>query len=174
MTLTFASTCAHKNGMIDPVAPDSEFTIRELAQEFDVTPRTLRFYEQKGMIHPVRRGASRIYSAIDHARIELILRGKRVGFALDEIKEILDLEPIYRGGRERLEPAIERFEARVAVLKQQREDVDHAIAELQAGLDWMRDRLADREPSDEVRRRARAFEALAAARLDPWSSLNAE
>ena len=153
--------------MLDPVAPDSEFTIRELAQEFDVTPRTLRFYEQKGMIHPVRRGASRIYSAIDHARIELILRGKRVGFALDEIKEILDLEPIYRGGRERLEPAIERFEARVAVLKQQREDVDHAIAELQAGL-------ADREPSDEVRRRARAFEALAAARLDPWSSLNAE
>jgi DNA-binding transcriptional MerR regulator len=156
------------------IAPDSEFTIRELSQEFDVTPRTLRFYEQKGMINPTRRGASRIYSAIDHARIELILRGKRVGFALDEIKEILDLEPIYRGGRERIEPAIERFEARIKVLMQQREDVDHAIAELQAGLDWMRDRLADREPSDDVRRRARAFEALAAARLEAWSGLTAE
>lgn len=160
--------------MIDPVAPDSEFTIRELAQQFDVTPRTLRFYEQKGMIHPVRRGASRIYSAIDHARIELILRGKRVGFALDEIKEILDLQAIDRGGRERIEPAIDRFETRITILQRQREDVDHAIAELQAGLDWMRDRLANREPSDEVRRRARAFEALASARLDPWSSVNLE
>ena len=155
--------------MIKPVAPDSEFTIRELAQEFDVTPRTLRFYEQKGMITPTRRGAARIYSAADRARIELILRGKRVGFALDEIKEILDLEAIDRGGRERLEPAIQRFTNRIAVLEQQREDVERAIAELQAGLDWMRERLENRTPPEDVRRRARAFEALAQARLDPWT-----
>lgn len=159
--------------MIKPVAPDSEFTIRELAQEFDVTPRTLRFYEQKGMITPVRRGAARIYSAADRARIELILRGKRVGFALDEIKEILDLEAIDRGGRERLEPAIDRFVTRIEVLQQQREDVERAIAELQAGLDWMRERLENRTPPDDVRRRARAFEALAQARLDPWSGIGA-
>jgi DNA-binding transcriptional MerR regulator len=159
--------------MVKPVAPDSEFTIRELSQEFGVTPRTLRFYEQKGMITPTRRGATRIYSAADRARIELILRGKRVGFALDEIKEILDLEAIDRGGRERLEPAIERFVARIEVLQQQREDVERAIAELQAGLDWMRERLEDRTPPDDVRRRARAFEALAQARLDPWSGIGA-
>lgn len=159
--------------MVKPVAPDSEFTIRELAQEFGVTPRTLRFYEQKGMIAPERRGAARIYSAADRARIELILRGKRVGFALDEIKEILDLEAIDRGGRERLEPAIDRFVARIEVLKRQREDVERAIAELQAGLDWMRERLEDRTPPDDVRRRARAFEALAQARLDPWTGANA-
>jgi len=159
--------------MIRPVTPDSEFTIRELAQEFDVTPRTLRFYEQKGMINPDRRGAARIYSAADRARIELILRGKRVGFALDEIKEILDLEAIDRGGRERLEPAIDRFVARIRVLEQQREDVERAIAELQAGLEWMRERLEDRTPPDDVRRRARAFEALAQARLDPWSGVEA-
>ena len=125
--------------MVKPVAPDSEFTIRELAHEFGVTPRTLRFYEQKGMINPDRRGAARIYSAADRARVELILRGKRVGFALDEIKEILDLEAIDRGGRERLEPAIDRFVGRIDVLKCQREDVERAIAELQAGLDWMRE-----------------------------------
>ena len=110
--------------MIKPVAPDSEFSIRELAQEFDVTPRTLRFYEQKGMITPTRRGAARIYSAADRARIELILRGKRVGFALDEIKEILDLEAIARGGRARLEPALARFTARIIVLDQPRADVE--------------------------------------------------
>jgi len=159
--------------MVKPVAPDSEFSIRELAEEFGVTPRTLRFYEQKGMITPERRGASRIYSAADRARVELILRGKRVGFALDEIKEILDLEAIDRGGRERLEPAIDRFVSRIDVLKRQREDVERAIAELQAGLDWMRERLEDRTPPDDVRRRARAFEALAQARLDPWSGASA-
>lgn len=157
--------------MIQQVPPDSEFSIRELSQEFGVTPRTLRFYEQKGMIHPQRRGAARVYSAADRARIDLILRGKRVGFALDEIKEILDLEAIDRGGRERLEPAIERFVGRIDVLKQQREDVDRAISELQAGLDWMRERLEDRTPPEDVRRRARAFEALASARLEPWTGL---
>jgi DNA-binding transcriptional MerR regulator len=160
--------------MIKPVPADSEFSIRDLSLEFDVTPRTLRFYEQKGMIHPQRRGAARVYSAIDRARVELILRGKRVGFALDEIKEILELEAIDRGGRERLEPAIVRFESRIEVLKRQREDVDRAIEEMQAGLDWMRERLEDREPSDETRRRARAFEALAAARLEPWTGMPVE
>lgn len=161
-------------GMIKPVTPDAEFSIRELSLEFGVTPRTLRFYEQKGMIHPQRRGAARVYSASDRARVDLILRGKRVGFALDEIKEILDLEAIDRGGRERLEPAITRFEERIRVLQRQREDVDRAIAELQAGLEWMRERLEDREPPDEVKRRARAFEALAAARLEPWTGLPAD
>jgi DNA-binding transcriptional MerR regulator len=160
--------------MVKPLPPDMEFSIRELSKEFDVTPRTLRFYEQKGMITPLRRGASRVYSAEDRARIDLILRGKRVGFALDEIKEILDLEAIDRGGRERLEPAIKRFDLRISVLKQQREDVDRAIAELQAGLDWMRERVEEREPSEEVKRRARAFEALASARLEPWTGLPAD
>ena len=101
--------------------------------------------------------------------VSTVLRGKRVGFALDEIKEILDLEAIDRGGRERLEPAIQRFTNRIAVLEQQREDVERAIAELQAGLDWMRERLENRTPPEDVRRRARAFEALAQARLDPWT-----
>ncbi len=155
--------------MVKPVPPDTEFSIRELAKEFDVTPRTLRFYEQKGMISPTRRGASRVYSAEDRARLELILRGKRVGFALDEIKEMLDLHFIDRQDPEALIAAVRRFEARIGVLNQQREDVERAINEMQAGLDWLNARLNENEPSEEIKRRARAFEALAAARLDPWT-----
>ena len=154
-----------------PLPPDAEFSIRDLASEFGVTPRTLRFYEQKGLIRPERRGAARVYSATERARLELILRGKRVGFSLDEIREMLDLRFIDVGGRERLEPAIERFEQRIEDLKGQREDIDAAIDELDAGLTWLKERLAEREPSAEIKRRARAFEALASARLEAWTGM---
>ncbi|WP_300527371.1 MerR family DNA-binding transcriptional regulator [Maricaulis sp.] len=157
--------------MVKPVPPDAEFSIRELSQEFDITPRTLRFYEQKGMIHPTRRGAARVYSAVDRARIELILRGKRVGFALDEIKEMLDLHFIDAGNSTTLQAALERFQSRKRVLEQQREDVERALAEIQSGLDWLNARVAENEPSEDVKRRARAFEALAAARLEGWTGL---
>ncbi|WP_300554912.1 MerR family DNA-binding transcriptional regulator [Maricaulis sp.] len=157
--------------MVKPVPPDAEFSIRELSQEFDITPRTLRFYEQKGMINPTRRGAARVYSAVDRARIELILRGKRVGFALDEIKEMLDLRFIDAGNPTTLHAALERFENRKRVLEQQREDVERALAEIQSGLDWLNARVTENEPSEDVKRRARAFEALAAARLEDWTGL---
>ena len=67
---------------------DRTYSITELCREFDVTPRTLRFYEQKGLLHPARRGWTRLFSYRDRARLQLILRGKKVGFALEEIKEI--------------------------------------------------------------------------------------
>ncbi len=70
---------------------DRTYSITELCREFDVTPRTLRFYEQKGLLHPARRGWTRLFSYRDRARLQLILRGKKVGFALEEIKEMLDL-----------------------------------------------------------------------------------
>ena len=157
--------------MVKPVPPDTEFTIRELSKEFDVTPRTLRFYEQKGMITPMRRGASRVYSALDRARVELILRGKRVGFALDEIKEMLDLRFIDSRDPQVLEAAIARFESRINVLEQQREDVERALEEMHAGLDWLNARRHENEPSEEIKRRARAFEALASARLEDWTGM---
>ncbi|PWE18887.1 transcriptional regulator [Marinicauda salina] len=156
--------------MVKPAPPDAEFTIRDLAETFDVTPRALRFYEQKGLITPHRRGATRLYSAADRARLALILRGKRVGFSLDEIKEMLDLEALDSFGRDHLERALERFRARIDDLKGQRKDIDDAIGELEAGCRWMEERLADREPPEEVKRRARAFEALAAARLTQWAT----
>jgi DNA-binding transcriptional MerR regulator len=160
--------------MVRKVPPDSEFSIRDLAEEFGVTPRTLRFYEQKGLIGPKRRGSARVYSAADRARVELILRGKRVGFSLDEIRDMLDLQFIDLGGRERLEPAIARFEARIEALERQRQDIDDAIDELTSGLTWLRTRLEDREPTSEIKRRARAFEALAAARLEAWTGMPAD
>ncbi len=158
--------------MVKPVPPDAEFSIRELAKEFDVTPRTLRFYEQKGMISPTRRGAARVYSAEDRARLELILRGKRVGFALDEIKEMLDLRFTMSRDPDVLAATIGRFESRIRVLEQQREDVERALEEMNAGLDWLTARLNENEPSEEIKRRARAFEALATARLEPWTGLS--
>lgn len=155
--------------MIKPVSPASSFTIRDLAAEFGVTARALRFYEQKGLLTPERRGAQRIYSAADRARLALILRGKRVGFALDEIKEMLDLEAIDSGGRAHLEESVKRFRERIGDLERQREDIDAAIEELEAGCRWMEERLADREPSEDLRKRLRAFEALAEARMSAWT-----
>ena len=161
-------------GMVEIVPPNAEFTIRQLAETFGVTARTLRYYEQKGLLKPKRKGANRIYSAADRARLVLILRGKRVGFALSEIKEMLDLEAIDSGGKVHLEASIKRFRERIGVLRRQREDIDAALSELEAGCRWMEERLENREPSEDIKHRARAFEALAAARLSPWSSMGEE
>lgn len=155
--------------MIKPAGPDALFSIRDLAETFDVTARTLRYYEQKGLLSPTRRGATRLYSAADRARLALILRGKRVGFTLDEIKEMLDLEQLDQRGTAHLEDSLIRFRARINDLKRQREDIEESIAELEAGCAWMENRLANREPPDDIKRRARAFELLAAARLTPWT-----
>lgn len=144
------------------------YTIRDLAGAFDVTPRALRFYEQQGLLAPTRRGAARLYTAADRARLALILRGKRVGFSLSDIKEMLDLEAMGQSSRAHLQSSLTRFRARIADLERQRDDIDDAIAELEAGCAWMTERLADREPSEEIKRRARAFEALAEARLSQW------
>lgn len=137
------------------------FTIRELAEEFDVTARTLRFYESKGLLRPTRRGQSRVYSANDRARLALILRGKRVGFSLDEIAEILNLEDLRACERDALTAAVSRFQNRIEALKLQRRDLDDALRDLEAGEAWLRSQLEGRQPSPDLRRRAAAFEALA-------------
>ncbi len=142
------------------------YTISELASEFGVTARTLRFYEDKGLLTPCREGHSRIFDAADRARLRLILRGKRVGFALDEIREMLDMESITAGNPGHMDLWIKRFQQRIEALKQQRRDIDEAIEELETGCAWMEARRADQEPSDELKSRARAFEALARARLE--------
>ena len=157
-----------------PTQIQAEYTIRELADRFDVTARTLRFYEQKGLLSPKRRGATRIYSAADAARLDLILRGRRVGFTLEEIKEMQDIERLDEGSRLHLEAALERFKDRIATLERQRADIDNALKELTAGTRWLEERLADRDPPEDIKRRARAFEALAAARLEEWTSGSAE
>ncbi|MCF6293383.1 MAG: MerR family DNA-binding transcriptional regulator [Robiginitomaculum sp.] len=143
-----------------------EYTISQLAMEFGVTARALRFYEDKGLLRPSRSGSSRIYSASDRARVRLILRGKRVGFTLDEIKQMMDLETLDSGGLIHMNTSLQQFRARISALEQQRADIDLSIADLKAGCAWLEARLVDREPSEEIKRNAMAFEALALARLE--------
>ena len=143
-----------------------EYTISQLAMEFGVTARALRFYEDKGLLRPSRSGSSRVYSASDRARVRLILRGKRVGFTLDEIKQMMDLETLDSGGLIHMNTSLKQFRARISALEQQRADIDLSIADLKAGCAWLEARLVDREPSEEIKRNAMAFEALALARLE--------
>jgi DNA-binding transcriptional MerR regulator len=97
-------------------------------------------------VAPERRGQSRLYSARDRARITLILRGKRVGFSLAEIREILDLYDAGDGGIAQLAHAREKFRERIALLERQKRDIEDSIAELKLGLTMIENKLADREP----------------------------
>ncbi|MGJ4857485.1 MerR family DNA-binding transcriptional regulator [Labrys sp. KB_33_2] len=119
-----------------------QFTIHELVTEFEVTSRTLRFYEEKDLLTPTRRGQERIYSRRDRARLKLVLMGKSVGFSLEEVKSMLDLYDLGDGQATQLRVALERFEEKLAELDRRRRDIDHAYAELSHARDTVRSRLA--------------------------------
>lgn len=116
---------------LPPRADRTHFTITDLASEFGVTSRALRFYEDEGLIAPDRRGTSRIYSHRDRARLAWILRGKRVGFSLAEIREMIDLYDIGDGRHTQRAVTIARCRARIDALNAQKNDIDAAIAELE-------------------------------------------
>ena len=109
----------------------TEFSISELAREFDVTPRAIRFYEAEGLLAPRREGQRRIYTPRDRTRLKLTLRGKRLGLTLSEIRELIDM---YEPGRDE-RPQLARFlavlEAHKKSLVQQRADIEAQLAELQ-------------------------------------------
>jgi DNA-binding transcriptional MerR regulator len=110
-------------------APAS-FTISDLAREFALTTRAIRFYEDEGLIAPERRGRARIYSERERVRIKLILRGKRLGLALSEIRELFDLYVTTRNEAPQLEKFLVMLADRRAMLMQQREDIDAVLAEI--------------------------------------------
>jgi len=110
----------------------AEFSISDLAREFDVTPRAIRFYEDQGLLAPRREGQRRVYTPRDRTRLKLTLRGKRLGLTLSEIRDLIDM---YEPGRDE-RPQLERFLAALgahrSALERQREDIDVQLAEIGA------------------------------------------
>ncbi len=116
------------------------FSITQLAEEFGITTRAIRFYEDKDLLHPARAGQTRIYSVRDRVRLQLILQGKRVGFTLAEIREILDIYDL-RGHAEQLELTRKKFRTQIEKLKEQREDIDRSLVQLEQGLEFVETEL---------------------------------
>ncbi len=126
----------------------STFSISELAREFAVTPRAIRFYEQEGMLTPSRQGQTRIFSTRDRVRLGLIVQGKRVGFSLAEIREMLDLYDIGDGQITQLKVSRKKFADRIVALERQRIDIDESLVGLRQSIAWMDQKIKQAEETE--------------------------
>ena len=152
--------------------PERTFTIRQLCVEFKVTPRALRFYEDKGLLSPAREGLNRVYNHRDRARLILILRGKRVGLSLQEIREILDLYKIDDGGATQMAKSLKKFRERIVAFEAQRDDINHAIDELQQACERLEEFLSKTRP--DLLPQAADYDSVLRARLDGVHELAAK
>jgi len=126
---------------------DKTMTIRQMCDAFDVTPRTLRFYEAKELLFPIREGQKRLFTRRDRARLKLILRGKRFGFSLEEIRQLLDLYSKGDQQRTQLERSYELAQMRLRDLIGQRDELNGAINDLEEQMRWGEKMLASiKEP----------------------------
>jgi DNA-binding transcriptional MerR regulator len=111
-------------------SPDATFSITELSREFEVTTRTIRFYEDQGLLSPERRGRTRIYHKRDRTRLVLILRGKRLGFSLGEIRYLLDLYDHAHDEKPQLRELLNALSQKRAALEAQKADIEALLAEM--------------------------------------------
>ncbi|MFC4671257.1 MerR family DNA-binding transcriptional regulator [Seohaeicola nanhaiensis] len=121
---------------------ETTMTISEMCEAFDVTARTLRFYEAKELLAPIRQGQKRLFTKRDRARLKLILRGKRFGFSLEEIRQLLDLYQMGDQQHTQLQRTYEIAQQRLAAMERQRDDLTAAIDELKEQLEWGRQMIA--------------------------------
>ncbi len=144
--------------------PHRTFTIRQLCLEFKCTPRALRFYEDKGLLAPARDGLNRVYSYKDRARLVMILQGKRVGLALAEIGEILDLYEVDDSGAQQAAKSLRKFRERIVALENQKVDIAEQIELLKNGCSEMEKRLSQTRP--DLLPRAADYDQMLRRRLD--------
>ena len=128
---------------------DRFYTVPELAKDLGITPRTIRFYEQKGLVNPQRAGATRIYTRQDRAKLLIILRGKRLGFSLNEIADYLDLYGADPTQAEQIKMLLGRVRERISDLEEQRQALDITLDELrdieQQSIDALEEKGIDPE-----------------------------
>ena len=117
-------------------------TIREMCDAYDVTPRTLRFYEAKELLFPIRDGQKRLFTKRDRARLKLILRGKRFGFSLEKIRQLLDLYELDDQQETQLVKTYEVAKQHLAEMEQQKAELETAIDDLRQQIEWGRQHLA--------------------------------
>jgi DNA-binding transcriptional MerR regulator len=127
------------------------FSISELAREFDVTPRTIRYYEAEGMLAPARKGQRRIYSPRDRVTLSLILRGKRLGFSLAEAKEIIELYDAPQGEAGQLRALLEKLADKRLEIEAKRRDAETALASMDEYAGRCRERLQQLENGGDIR-----------------------
>lgn len=124
---------------------DNLMTIREMCDAFDVTPRTLRFYEAKELLFPKREGQKRLFTKRDRARLKLILRGKRFGFSLEEIRQLLDLYHVGDQQQTQLVQTYKIAKARLADMEDRRRELTEAIDDLREQIKWGEKMIASLE-----------------------------
>jgi DNA-binding transcriptional MerR regulator len=122
--------------------------IGDLAKEFDLTLRTLRFYEDRGLLKPARKGNTRLYSRRDRARLKLIVSGRKVGFSVREIKQMIDLYEPQGNNVRQLKVALQKATKQMERLTKQREAIDEAIGELSQSMAIVRKKLLDNKNRD--------------------------
>ncbi|WP_010139438.1 MerR family transcriptional regulator [Oceanicola sp. S124] len=123
-------------------------TIRAMCDAFQVTPRTLRFYEAKELLFPIREGQKRLFTRRDRARLKLILRGKRFGFSLEEIRQLLDLYDMGDQQQTQLTRTLEIARDRLETMEAQRAELDVAIGELKEQMEWVANVIASMKARD--------------------------